>query len=139
MTVSLLLVVEREAEALTAERTRLRARGLIVDGICADNVCRRCSHCFREVVGLDIVGAVSWAEGALLGNAQSKDWGGIGVVAEVWAKPRRSELASPLFMETTIYLVYGTSFIPRIIKRARTTLTLCSITETDSTLNMLHA
>jgi hypothetical protein len=63
VTVSLLLVVEREAEALTAERTRLRARGLIVDGICADNVCRRCSHCFREVVGLDIVGAVSWAEG----------------------------------------------------------------------------
>lgn len=59
MTVSLLLVVKREAEALAAERTRLRARGLIVDGICVDNVCRRCSHCFREVVDLDIVGAVS--------------------------------------------------------------------------------
>jgi hypothetical protein len=91
--VSLLLVVDRDA---LPERARLRARGLIVEGICADNVCRRCSHCFREVVDLDIVDVMSWATAVVWVCAKTGGGIGVGVAAELEQKPRRSELASPL-------------------------------------------
>lgn len=101
---SLLLVV---GEALV-ERARLRARGLIVDGICADNVCRSCSHCFREVVDLDIVWAQCRGPGWCCGYAQ------IGEELELLrrlGKPRRSELASPLSMVNHHLMAYVCTFL----------------------------
>lgn len=58
--VPLLLVARRET---VAEVGRWRAGELIIDWDFEDNVRRNCSHCFVEVAGLDIAGAVSWIEG----------------------------------------------------------------------------